>query len=519
MPNPTHLRPHGVGVRGANLSRGSTLFEGPFGRIFRALPAADFGVDDTASQAALIELAGQMTADADPPKDGPDAEESGIPAAFTYFGQFIDHDLTFDPASSLQRQNDPDALVDFRTPRFDLDSVYGRGPDDQPYLYEDGRKFLLGRTLAGAAANPNARDLPRSQRLAPGGGAPQALRAIIGDPRNDENVIVSQLQGLFLRLHNRLADAHAAGPDAWSFERVQREVRFHYQWVVLNDFLPTVVAESVLQQVLPHLHHHGTPVLHKPHLEFYHPRNAAFMPLEFSAAAYRFGHSMVRPGYRLSETIGPLAIFAANPNQALTGFREFPNSWAIDWNLFMDLQPRDPDDATRTQLAYRIDTSLVNPLGSLPPSIATGVQNLAGRNLLRGWRLRLPTGQSVARAMGIKPLADADLRIGKFTGDPADIVTTIDQVAGGAFKENCPLWTYVLAETVETSVALRTTKGVKHIKTRKLGPVGGRIVAETFVGILRADSTSYLALDPLWTPSLAINGRFGLRELIATALA
>src|SRR6185437_15636315 len=115
---------------------------------------------------------------------------------YTYFGQFIDHDLTFDPASSLQKQNDPDALVDYRTPRFDLDNVYGRGPDDQPYLYEDGRTFILGRKLSGAQANPRARDLPRS---AVNDAKSHPHRAIIGDPRNDENVIVSQLQGLFHR--------------------------------------------------------------------------------------------------------------------------------------------------------------------------------------------------------------------------------------------------------------------------------------------------------------------------------
>src|SRR5690348_3514730 len=137
-----------------------------------------------------------MIATPDPAKDGPDAEESGIPAAYTYLGQFIDHDLTFDPASSLQRQNDQDALVDFRTPRFDLDSVYGRGPDDQPYLYADGRRFLLGDRLTGEALGTalDAHDLPRNAAKA---ADPQAqARAIIGDPRNDENVIVSQLQGL-----------------------------------------------------------------------------------------------------------------------------------------------------------------------------------------------------------------------------------------------------------------------------------------------------------------------------------
>jgi Animal haem peroxidase len=504
------FRPHGSGIRGITLSRSSPLFEGPFGRIFRALPPADFGPTDADSLSALAVLAAKMTADPDPAKDGPDPEESGIPSAHTYLGQFIDHDLTFDPASSLQRQNDPDALVDFRTPRFDLDSVYGRGPDDQPYLYENARTFLRGRALTGAAANPRAQDLPRTTVV-----DPLQRRAIIGDPRNDENVIVSQLHALFYRFHNKMADAH---PD-WSFQLVQREVRFHYQWVVLNDFLPTVVDHDVLKQVLPHLGHHGGNILtHRPNIEFFHWRNSAFMPLEFSAAAYRFGHSMVRPGYRLSETVGPLPIFGDDPNQALTGFREFPANWALDWNLFMTLGPRDPANTTRTQLAYRIDTSLVNPLGHLPPSVAVNPNVLAQRNLERGWRLRLPNGQDIARAMGVSPLDDSRILIGKFTGDPADIVGPIDTIHP-AFRNNCPLWAYVLAETIETDVKLETTSGRIKIKTRKLGPVGGRIVAEVVAGLLLGDSSSYLSQNPLWTPSMAVNGVFGLRELIAAALS
>ena len=508
MSSPRPIRPHGVGVRGANLSRSSVLFGGPFGRIFRAVPPADFGVDDAASIAALTKLAAAMNSPADAPKDGPDPEESGIPAAYTYLGQFIDHDLTFDPASSLQKQNDPEALVDFRTPRFDLDNVYGRGPDDQPYLFEDGRSFLLGNPLSGAASNPRARDLPRSAVSLPG----SRNRAIIGDPRNDENVIISQFQGLLHRFHNKIAGDH---PD-WDFARVQKEVRFHYQWLLLHDFLPTLIAKDVLRDILP-LDDQGSVVTQKGNLNYYHFRNEPFMPLEFSAAAYRFGHSMVRPGYRLSETIAPLPLFAVDPNLDLRGFQVFPANWAIDWGLFSDLQPRDPDDTTRTQLAYRIDTSLVNPLSVLPESVATNPNMLALRNLLRGWRMRLPTGQDVARAMGIKPLEDNEILIGKFTGDPADIVGTIDSV-DPAFKGNCPLWTYILAETVKTTATLTTTKGNKNIETRKLGPVGGTIVAETFLGILLGDSSSYVSLDPLWKPSLTINGVFGLRELIAAAL-
>jgi hypothetical protein len=523
------IRPHGAGIRGLTLRRRSRIFSGPFGRIFRALPPADFGPSDTKSEEALTALGTAMVSEQDPAKDGPDAEESGIPAAYTYFGQFIDHDLTFDPASSLQRQNDSDALVDFRTPRFDLDSVYGRGPDDQPYLYADGLHFLLGEALTGKALGQDltAYDLPRSRAKAvnPNGRA----RAIIGDPRNDENVIVSQLHGLMLRLHDKLASNH---PD-WSFAQVQQEVRSHYQWVVVNDFLRTVVSHDVLHEVLPHLAHHSSLHQHKPRLQFYEPRDNPFMPLEFSAAAYRFGHSMVRPGYRLNDQEGPFPIFplANDPDgTALTGFDQFSRTWAIDWARFLDLEPRpfgdenDPANSgnpQRTQLAYRIDTSLVNPLGSLRPPVVNEndpPKNLASRNLLRGWRMRLPTGQDVARAMGVRVLRDSEILIGKFTGDAKDIKGDIVEVAGEAFKGNCPLWTYVLAETEEVVTTFKTTDDDKRIRTRRLGPVGGRIVAETFVGILAGDSSSFLNLDPLWTPSLAVNGVFGLRELVAAAL-
>ncbi len=517
MANPT---PHGVGVRGLTLAPSSRFFNGRFGRMFRALPPADFGDDDAQSMTALHNLGAAMVSGEDVPKDGPDAEESGIPAAYTYLGQFIDHDLTFDPASSLQRQNDPDALIDFRTPRFDLDSVYGRGPDDQPYLYADGRLFQLGGVLTGNALGQalNAHDLPRSSAT--------PARAIIGDPRNDENVIVSQFQGLFLRFHNKVATDNPS----MSFSDVQQEVRFHYQWLLLNDFLGTVVSHEVLHDVLPHLSEGSNVRLHPPRLLFYQFHNDMFMPLEFSAAAYRFGHSMVRPGYRLNDDAGPFAIFplADLPGDpGLTGFHEFPRNWAIDWGRFLDLEPRpfgdenDPANAgnpKRTQLAYRIDTSLVNPLSMLPPAVATNPPSLPERNLLRGWRMRLPSGQTVARAMGVPVLADSDIKIGKFTGDPADIKGNVVDQGGAAFAGNCPLWTYVLAETEEVNTKLKTTDGTETIKTRRLGKVGGRIVTETFVGILAGDSSSYLNQNPLWKPSYAVDGEFGLRELVKAAL-
>jgi hypothetical protein len=510
MPEQTMVRPrpHSAGIRGATLVRGSRLFEGPFGRIFRAVPPADFGTTETQNLEAISLLAQAMIAEPDVPKDEPDEEESGIPAAYTYLGQFIDHDLTFDPTSSLQRQNDPDALTDFRTPRFDLDSLYGRGPDDQPYLYQDGRSFLLGRDLTGV--DRPTRDLPRSQ-------GPVA-RAIIGDPRNDENVIVSQLQGLFLGFHNRLAQENPG----WTFERVQREVRYHYQWVVLHDFLPRVVSGDVLDLVLPNraaAARTDETVMPQANLTFFRWRDEPFMPLEFSAGAYRFGHSMVRPGYRLNSTTPPLPISSSDPARSLIAFREFPATWAIDWNLFIDLQPSRAEGPTRMQLAYMIDTSLVNPLSNLPASVAVPGM-LALRNLTRGWRLRLPSGQAIARAMGLVPSKDSDIKIGKFNGKSGDEVPSIDQIHP-AFADNCPLWTYVLAETVTEQVKVPTTEITPIFRpTQKLGPVGGRIVAETIVGLLTGDSSSFMALHPRWKPSaLASDGQFGLRELIRFALS
>jgi len=533
---------HG-GVRGANLSRSSSLFAGPFGRMFRALPPAEFGPDDKSTLVNLELLAAAMMSKRDDtdPKDGPDPREGGIPAAYTYFGQFVDHDLTFDPASSLQRQNDLDALVDYRTPRFDLDSLYGRGPDDQPYMYkEDRRHFVLGTPLHGGGSR-GARDLQRNSE--------DPARALIGDPRNDENVVVAQLHGLWQRFHNKLAGAH----ERWSFVEVQQQVRFHYQWILLHDFLPMIVAESVLRDVLP-IGGDGELIADVSNLKHFHFRKEPFMPLEFSVAAYRFGHTMVRPGYRLNDETDPLPIFLPRKRGRprddefdLRGGKAPREDWAIDWKRFIDLEPlpygsrrrTDQSNKNRLQLAFRIDTSLVNPLRNLPnfsPSI------LALRNLERGWRLRLPSGQDVAKAMGLTPLTDNKIRIGMFTGKRSDIVErsildvdTKPAKAGtgrkiakrnqdSVFRENCPLWTYVLAETIEEIDLVKTKHGgkviEKKIKTRRLGPVGGRIVAETFLGLMLADSSSYLSLNPHWKPDskLTVKGKFGLREMISFTL-
>jgi hypothetical protein len=497
---------HGL-VRGLEGVASSPQFEGRFGRIFRTLPPARVSRDGE----ELKKLAAAMTAALEnppTPEDQDDDEEnSGISAGYTYLGQFIDHDLTFDPNSSLDKQNDPNALVDYRTPRFDLDSVYGRGPDDQPYLYEDGGlRMLLGRPLTGNPHDPKTRDLPRN---VPGSGP---KRALIGDPRNDENVIVSQLQGIFLRFHNRMVEV-LQGTDA-TFEDVQRYVRWHYQWVVLHDFLPTILGQETLEKILPHLKKKSSIYEDKPNLQFYHFDNDPFIPVEFSVAAYRFGHSMVRPIYRLNSTLPDrFAIFSMDPNTSLTGFREFPSPWAIDWTLFFDFGNHPPKHGPgRVQPAYKIDSSLVNPLAHLPASIGGKMVSLPERNLLRGWRMSLPSGQDVARKMGIKPISDDDLRVGKATeADSANNTRLVD--IAPIFKDNAPLWYYILAEAQQ------------HFKKNDtpihLGRVGGRIVGEVFVGLLLGDKHSFLNQDPNWKPLEVFTPggkKFGIADLISEAM-
>lgn len=514
----TTPRPHFHGVlRGLDSTLESPMFEGRFGRMFRTLPAAKFFFED------LDALAAEMVAapEEEPtPETEMDAEESSvISAGFTYLGQFIDHDITFDPTSSLQRQNDPNALTNFRTPRFDLDNVYGRGPADQPYLYEDdGRHFKLGRRLTGAERfDKNSRDLPRHKsEVNPDTGR---ARALIGDPRNDENVIVAQLHAIMLRFHNYMTDLLG---ESTPFEEIQQQVRWHYQWVVLFDFLPTIVGWETIYCVLPHLKTKKSIQDVRPDLRFYKWRNEPFIPVEFSVAAYRFGHSMVRPQYRLNTTLltqgpekdGRFSIFTPlDSEESLNGFREFPSVWAIDWSLYFDMGNKPPKfGINRVQPAYKIDSSLVDPLGQLPATEAPGIPSLAKRNLLRGLRLGLPSGQDVARAMGIKPIPDNKLRVGKATEEDSPENFPITDF-GTSFKNKAPLWFYVLAEAQQA---------FKNDKTPLLlGPVGGRIVAEVFIGLLLGDSHSFLRQDPFWTPNPAFLNKdknFGMAELIKQAI-
>lgn len=516
-------------LRGLQSAAQSSIQTGKFGRLFRWLPPAfqtSNNKDDQDVEKLLEELAermvstefndridkdGEATPDTDINTPEDDDENRVIPAGYTYFGQFIDHDITFDPASSLQQQNDPDALEDFRTPRLDLDSLYGRGPDDEPHLYErPGRvKFRLGPDRG--VTGQNRPDLLRSDDNT----------ALLGDKRNDENKIVSQIHALFLKFHNKVFDDIAPrfpgnGNLHARFLETQRIVRWSYQYIVLKDYLPLICGKDVVNAIMPGKNERC------PKFEFYRTKSGeAFMPVEFSVAAFRFGHSMVRPSYSLNDAAKSSAKFLSAggktgdfaripifvgqsklPTDAMNGFGEpLPSQWGIDWSFFFGTMPQAKKGVKQVpQPSYRIDATLVDPLGKLPEFVSTvGLKSpfisLAFRNLMRGFSMGLPSGQAVARMMGVTELTDQELWFSKGEGDGKG-----EWKEGKTFFENtknkkwlegrAPLWFYILKEAE------------LHEKGHRLGKVGSRIVAETLIGLAWFDHYSYLFQAPGWNPSM-----------------
>jgi hypothetical protein len=458
---------HGQPLRGDTLPAQNRTAEGRFGLLFKHAPP--YAPPD----GLLSALARQMGDPGDAGLDNP-----GHPAGFTFFGQFVDHDITLDRTPLADAQADPAGVANFRGARYDLDSVYGGGPAASPQLYDptDPDKLLV----AGAGTPAAPWDLPRG---ADG-------RAVLAEGRNDENVITAQLHVAFLKFHNALVDLvrERGTPPDQVFAATQELVRWHYQWVVTHDFLPRLIGPTLMGELLQE--QPGQPA--KPRVKYYKPSKAdrPMLPVEFTVAAYRFGHSTIRPGYTLNGG-GTKAVFGPVASDGnLNGGRALTPALAIDWAHLFETDPGQQPQPSRA-----IDTRLALPLHHLPAPIVRApdpIVSLAERNLLRGKRLGLPSGQEVARQLQLPPLTNAQLGL---SDDPG---------WGG----EAPLWYYILKEAELQAGGAR------------LGAVGGRLVGEVLIGLLEKDATGYLAKQADFRPQPPIApapGRFALADLLRFA--
>lgn len=408
-------------------------------RMFPLLPPSDPGA------VAIERLARAMIESTEASRNN-----RRIPAGYTYLGQFIDHDITADPTPSPEPPAAP------RTPRLDLDSLYGAGPAGQPALYDADDEQHPGVRLLVIGD-----DVPRA-----------GARALIGDARNDENLIVLQLHVLFLRFHNAVVEhlRRGAPPAPELFEEAQRLVRWHYQWIVVHDFLETVAG--------------GNAVLSEPRL--FAPGDELSLPIEFSAAAFRFAHSMVRSEYNLDGTgATPTFLAPGVRGNHLGGNRPLPEGMRIKWERFFAV----PDGSAPTELSLHIDTRISAPLNFLPPD---GSRALTRLDLERGREKGLPAGGDVADAARVPRMSEEQLGLHTLIGDDPDAV--------GALTRATPLWYYILREAAVLG-ADGQPLGDGAVG-RRLGPLGGRIVAEVLWGLLEGDPSSYLRQQPDWTPTL-----------------
>ncbi len=397
------------------------------------------GVCDAA--AALAELA----------RDGDDGREA---AGWPFLGQLVAHDITAD-RSPVAPHADVAALRNARSPKLDLEMVYGDGPVGAPYLYDirDPAKLLTG---------DDGHDLPRNAQGV----------ALIGDPRNDVHLFAASLHLALLHAHNGLVDRLRSDgvAEADLYDAARGTLTWHYQWVVVHDFLPRIVGRDLVEQVLGQGGRWFSPA-----------PGEAFIPLEFADAAYRYGHGQIRHGYQLTPDGPEYQLF---PD--LVGFGPIHPEHRLSWQRLFDLPGRPP-----AQRAKRLDGRLAASLIGLPHQVTgdldvAAYRSLAVRDLLRGEATGLPAGESVAERLGVP-------------------VLTRDEV-GADWPGGTPLWFYVLKEAEH--------RGEGH----QLGPVGGRIVAEVLIGLIRADQGSYLAIDPSWRPTLPRHEReLGLADLLVFA--
>ena len=416
-------------------------------------------------------------------------QDGDIPSGYTYLGQFVDHDLTMDATgNALGSDVTVDELIQGRSPALDLDSLYGRGPALQPQFYADGLHLKMGGTFGDGPFLPgfDGFDLPRDETQS---------TALIPDPRNDENLVVAQTHLAFIRFHNRVVDTLGAAPAAMMFEAARERVVKHFQWMLRHDYLPRIVDPGIVEDVFTN----GRTLFETSPA----PGDAPTMPIEFSVAAFRLGHSMVRDSYNWNKffddgqgTLGRLFDFSGTSGHLRGAVTDhLPSTWIADFRRLYDFAEAQRPDLVVPQAKFnkarKIDTRLTNPLAELPAGsfgqagqqVPPPQANLAFRNLNRGAMVKLSSGQQMATLANVAALNDDEIVTGNggvdFSGLAADLR---NELVG-----NTPLWTYILREA--------------EFNGGRLTGVGGRIVTEVFHRAMEG-STHSIVREPHWRPTL-----------------
>ncbi len=439
-----------------------------------------------------------------------------MPAGYTYLGQFVDHDLTFDVSTvKLGDSVTPAELLQDRSPALDLDSLYGAGPGDPESVkfYSDGVHLKVGSTSAFGGGDLIARDGYDLPRGTSGSNAAKRV-AVIPDKRNDENLAIAQTHLAMIRFHNKVVDSFPnAMPATEKFTKARERVTKHYQWLLRNDYLPRIVAPAVVNDV----YNNGRKVFEKNA----DATKVPTMPIEFSIAAFRLGHSMIRDAYDWNAefpgqegTLDFLFTFSGLSGNMFGG-PKLPANWTVDWRRMYDfkkdLNKDDLKPPAGVNKAMRIDTRLANTLSFLRQQTTGDPDNappihadLAFRNLERAKMVKLATGQQMAafmrqRGVNVKTLTKPQLRDGN-GGAKLDNLT---QAQRDAVLKNTPLWFYILREA--------------ELNGGKLTGVGGRIVAETFHRAMQG-STFSIVRDPGFKPSLGPDNKtFRMTDLLMVA--
>ena len=375
-----------------------------------------------------------------------------LSVGYNIFGQFIVHDMTSNPTSSFAPEDI--SLVNRLTMKLDLDAMYG-GPSEQFYYHEN--KFIY---------NDCDNDLPRNH----------LGKAMIPDPRNDENYIIAQMHLLFMKFHNKLIDFYKPTiAKANLFKFVKQQVIFHYQWLIVNDFLPRWVDNNIIEELFTGFNFD------------YKPDENPKLPLEFAVAVGRTGHFIMPSSIRIAYD---LIIDESEIHEFING--KLPE-YVIDWTNFFPMKYKEYE----INLCRKYDGKISHGLADMhhlpkPKNLPSAKNNLLLRNLMRAQQFELGSGQDYAAQLNINPIPDILMK----------------QYDTGNLLELSNMFQ-------ETPLVLYAIKEAEIYKNgTQLTGVGGRIFAETILALLFKDNCSYLNTPSMWKPIVGNNGCFTFADMI-----